>query len=319
MHAPPTLRRSLAIPDELGRISLGELNTAASMLTRVDRKYALKRAEAETLIADLDRATRVLDIEGATAHSYASTYFDTPGLDSFRGTAQPRRRRYKIRIRSYLDSGLAFLEVKTRGPRGRTVKERIPYDPDAALEGVLTPEGALWARRTIEAAGCAAPPAETLGPALEGRYMRTTLLMAKGIGRATLDERLEWKDLRAPRPGSIGAGTRPLPTDSRISAPELVIIETKSGSAPSPLDHLLWSRGHRPVRFSKYATALAALDPELPANRWTRSLAHAFGVKRCERALRAGRMPSALPAAPDADPPSHDSSTRPRLLHLLAS
>lgn len=141
MHAPPTLRRSLAIPEELGRISLAELNAAASMLTRVDRKYALKRVEAESLIADLDRGTRVLDIEGITAHSYASTYFDTPALDSFRGTAQPRRRRYKIRIRSYLDSGLAFLEVKTRGPRGRTVKERIPYDPGAALEGVLTPRG----------------------------------------------------------------------------------------------------------------------------------------------------------------------------------
>lgn len=319
MHAPPTLRRGLAIPEELGRISLAELNAAASMLTRVDRKYALKRSEAESLIADLDRATRVLDIEGVTAHSYASTYFDTPALDSFRGTAQARRRRYKIRIRSYLDSGLAFLEVKTRGPRGRTIKERIPYDPDAALEGVLTPEGALWARRTIGAAGCSAPPSEALGPVLEGRYMRTTLLMTEGIGRATLDDRLEWKDLRALRPGSGGAGMQPPSPASRISAPELVIIETKSGSAPSPLDHLLWSRGHRPVRFSKYATALAALDPELPANRWTRSLAHAFGRERCERTRRAGAMPSALPAVPDADLKPRDSTTRPRRLRLLAS
>ena len=57
-------------------------------------------------------------------------YFDTPDLLSYRRPRCRRRRRFKVRMRSYLDSGLHFLEVKTRGPRGTTVKQRIPYTGD---------------------------------------------------------------------------------------------------------------------------------------------------------------------------------------------
>ena len=42
--------------------------------------------------------------------------------------ARPRRRRFKLRTRSYLDTGSSYLEIKTRGARGTTVKERDEYD-----------------------------------------------------------------------------------------------------------------------------------------------------------------------------------------------
>ncbi|MFV0316059.1 MAG: molecular chaperone, partial [Microthrixaceae bacterium] len=38
------------------------------------------------------------------------------------------------------------------------------------------------------------------------------------------------------------------------------------------LDRALWRRGYRPTSLSKYATGLAALDPDLPRNRWARIL-----------------------------------------------
>jgi hypothetical protein len=34
----------------------------------------------------------------------------------------------------------------------------------------------------------------------------------------------------------------------------------------------LWANGIRPARISKYCTSLAALRPELPSNRWSRSI-----------------------------------------------
>ena len=76
----------------------------------------------------------------------------------------------------------------------------------------------------------------------------------------TIDVELEWE----------------LDTGERMRTPELVVIETKSAAQPSELDRLLWSKGHRPDRISKYATGLAALRPELPANRWNRVLRHHF-------------------------------------------
>lgn len=42
------------------------------------------------------------------------------------------------------------------------------------------------------------------------------------------------------------------------------------------VDRVLWSRGHRPVSISKDATGLAALRPDLPANRWQRTLRSHF-------------------------------------------
>ncbi|MDC4232454.1 polyphosphate polymerase domain-containing protein [Actinomyces sp. B33] len=257
------------VPDALDPIGLDDLNAAAAMLARVDRKYVLTRDEAAEVAARLHPGTRVLQIGRVRAHSYESVYFDTPGLDAFRMTASPRRRRFKIRTRAYLDSSLAFLEVKTRGGRGLTLKERLPYGPDDAAAARLTDEGRRWASAVLSGIGYEDRAAASLAPVLRGSYRRTTLLLAGSQGRATLDSDLSWVDLRLrERPDGPGAG-RPA---GRLEAPGLVIIETKSGSSPSDLDRALWRCGHRPARISKYATALAALDPSLPRNRWHRTL-----------------------------------------------
>ena len=57
-----------------------------------------------------------------------------------------------------------------------------------------------------------------------------------------------------------------------ISAGALAIVETKTPAAPSAADRWLWAAGHRPAVISKYATGMALLHPELPANKWHRVL-----------------------------------------------
>ena len=138
----------------LERISLDDMNARAAMLTRVDRKYVVPTDCLDELLALMNPATQILEIGGKIEQRYASCYFDTPELHSFMDTAHKRRRRYKVRTRSYLDSELAFLEVKTRGPRGHTVKKRMAYDFAQAARMELSREGRLWVAERLEAAQC---------------------------------------------------------------------------------------------------------------------------------------------------------------------
>ena len=160
---------------DLDAIGLDELNKRAAMLTRVDRKYALDAATASAILSRLPEDALVLQIDGQVSQGYASTYYDTPDMDSYLLTALKRRRRFKVRTRSYLSSGASFLEVKTRGPRGVTVKKRMPISWDEA-GAPLAGERRTWVAGKVEKTGYGhLVPA--LEPVLAGSYERNTLLL----------------------------------------------------------------------------------------------------------------------------------------------
>lgn len=285
--------------DHLASTSLAELNGAAGLLTRVDRKYLVPLERAQELVGGLISEARVLDIDGRRRFSYASTYFDTPGLEAFMLTARKRRRRFKVRTRTYLDSGLCFLEVKTRGARGTTVKRRMGYHPDDASR--LTGSGRAFVAACLASTGVTGPAvaravAAALRPVLATTYERTTLHLPRAEARATIDTSLTWRRLtpgvRTRTAGVAGApqALRPVHLTAAIDGGEpvavagLAVVETKNPATPSPADRVLWDAGHRPARISKYATGMALLHPELPANRWYRTLTHEladlFGTDR---------------------------------------
>ena len=68
---------------DLDAIGLDELNKRAAMLTRVDRKYALDVTQASAILSRLPAETKVLQIAGQVSQGYASTYYDTPDMDSY--------------------------------------------------------------------------------------------------------------------------------------------------------------------------------------------------------------------------------------------
>lgn len=256
MDAPMTMRtrhddrdlhaRSLAARTA---VSLEELNERASLLTRVDRKYVLTPAVADAFVAALPASARVLEIDGRRAFRYTSTYFDTAGLDAFLATARRRPRRGKVRTRTYLDSGDAFLEVKTRR-KGSTVKSRIPWMGER-----IDRDAAGFVAQALAEGGVQLD--SSLLPALRVDYPRSTILLPDAGARVTIDSDLTYR-----LPGQ----------DATWHVNGLVIVETKSAGMSSPADQLLWRLGHRPAGISKYATGLAALRPELPRNRWHRLL-----------------------------------------------
>jgi hypothetical protein len=230
----------------LAPVGLEELVARAALQTRVDRKYVLPLAAAEDVVAGLARSeeVRVLQIGWRRCFGYESLYLDTPDLAGYHLAARGRRRRFKVRRRTYLDSGDTFLEVKTRGLRGTTVKERRPGDgPDAGtdfVDDVLRRAGLGWVR------------GRDLHPTLRTAYRRTTLHLPASDSRVTVDTDLTWS-----LPGGPGA-----------VLPGVAIVETKSGGGASAADRRLWRSGHRPSRVSKYGTGLAALRGDLPDNRW---------------------------------------------------
>ena len=237
-------------------ISLDELVREAELLARVDRKYLLPVDVATGVMAGLDPRTRVLEIDGRRDFAYESVYFDTDDHLAYRLTAQRRRRRFKLRTRSYLDTGGCFLELKTKSGRGATVKQRIDYDPEDRAR--LTPRGRDYASRALHAHGHGAALAHRLRPTLISRYRRTTLLLPEG-SRATFDSRMQWC------------------SDGReVGLSDHVIVETKSAGGASALDRALWREGHRPLGISKFGTGTAALHPELPSNKWARVLRDPF-------------------------------------------
>lgn len=230
-------------------VGLVELVDRAELLTRVDRKYLVPTADLDLLIAHLRTDVRVLEIDRRRTFDYRSVYFDTDDLQSYLSTARRRRLRFKVRLRSYLDSDLHFLEVKTRGPRGVTVKHRLPYDgSQERLDGPAR----THVETVLRTAGVDLGGA-VLRPVLTTAYARTTLLVESSGSRMTIDTGLVWS-------GPTGG--------ARAATTSQAVVETKSSRGTSEVDRLLWSLGRRPSSISKYGTGLAALRPDLPANRW---------------------------------------------------
>jgi hypothetical protein len=235
----------------LSPIGLDDLLDRAALQTRVDRKYVVPRAAVDRLLASLDPSTEVLEIGGLRTFTYETLYFDTPDLTSYRLTAYGRRRRFKLRTRTYVDSDQCWLEVKVPGARGSTVKHRAPYRHEHRT--TLDPgrgfvEEVLVGHR-----------AATFLPTLVSRYRRSTLYLPATASRVTIDTDLAWYD-----------------EHHALYLPHLAVVETKSSAAASAVDRSLWRLGIRPTRISKDATALAALRTELPAPSWRRLLRRHF-------------------------------------------
>lgn len=243
--------------DHLATVDLAGLEETASLLQRRDRKYVVPLEVVAELVERLGGGIRVLQIDGRRMFRYQSVYFDTPGSSSYLAAARRRSRRYKVRTRAYLDAGHCLLEVKTRDPRGRTIKERRGHALERAdrLDAGDRPFLGGWSEIGTDVAD--------LEPSLTTSYVRTTLLLEAEDARVTIDTDVQGQ----------------LPDGSTAALAGMAIVETKSAGPPSSADRILWSLGHRPTRISKYCTSLAALRRELPSNRWTRALRQPWIVR----------------------------------------
>jgi hypothetical protein len=221
----------------LDPIGLAELDAAAALQTRVDRKYLVADADLAVLLGELAATHRVLEIDGLRAFRYRTTYYDTDDLLTYRMHVQGRRRRFKARKRRYVESGLSRFEVKLKGLRGRTEKVACASDPCDEL----TPADLAFLREQVGAA-CGLALDAPLRPVLTVRTRRLTVA-APALGeRLTIDVALR-----------LGEG--------RL-ADGFAIVESKSAGRSAVADDVLRTLGARPAGgCSKYLLGTALSRP----------------------------------------------------------
>ncbi len=231
-------------------ISLDDLNAKAEMMARIDNKYVVGRAALQRLIPDLAGQFEILDINRRRAFTYDTRYFDDARHSAYYEHHQGLRKGFKVRTRSYADAGLCYLEVKVKGQRGMTMKNRIPHDP--AQSGVLTDAALAFAQNTY---------AEHYGKAfgyhlqwtLDIRYKRITLVAKEGGERMTIDTDLHFASANK----SLRVGT------------DVFIIETKSDLGRGFADRCLRRVHERPMKkCSKYCVGMATLGEVTRFNRF---------------------------------------------------
>src|SRR5699024_9718073 len=237
-------------------ISLARVSQVAALQTRTDNKYLLTPEQFAELMDNVPCSTRVLEIDDRRVFSYESVYFDTEDLALFRAHRQRRRRRFKVRTRSYIDTGESMFEVKLKGYRDRTVKRRTNHEFER--RGELTGSAQRFLHSVLRHEyGMSAP---ALVPSLTTEYRRATLVDPENATRLTCDVDLRCRD-----------------DNGDAAGPDLVLVESKSAGGRAPADQALKTIGIRPVSLSKYCIGTALVHPDVPANKWNRLLRHHFG------------------------------------------
>ncbi len=220
-------------------IGLDGLNEKAEMLARIDNKYILRASELEPALSSFAEIFDVLDIDGKRGFDYSTIYFDDEELRGYYDHHQRRRKRCKARIRSYVDAGLHFLEVKLNDRRSTTLKKRLRIAaPSTELDST-----ALNFIDSCYREVYGEPFRKELSGAIRITYRRYTLVAKNGGERMTLDTGMRF---------TAGGATAAPPHD-------MFVIETKSARGNGIADKILRGLHVKPTkRVSKFCIGLAA-------------------------------------------------------------
>lgn len=225
----------------LSPVTLEEMD-GVKLLNRIDSKYLTNESTLMGVLEDAALAGyRVLTIGGKRISGYDSVYYDTPSLGMFYAHRNKHLVRQKVRTRTYLDSGEAFLEIKRKNNKGRTKKKRTEI-PQAELMGFASDAHAVeyLAKHSWFTV-------EDISPVLATRFRRITLVNPAMTERLTIDTVLNFENFRTG-----------LETDLK----DTVIIELKQdGRAQSTMKGILLNHRIKPARVSKYCVALTLTDP----------------------------------------------------------
>lgn len=229
-------------------ISLADLNSAAEMLRRRDNKYVVEHATLQKAMERFAQSFDILEIDGIREFTYDTRYFDSQDHGCYYDHHRGKRRRCKVRIRNYLDAGLCYVEIKLKDKRGETIKKRLSYNP--ALARTLDDRAEDFVRTSFRALYNKEFP-YNLGPALDMRYKRMTLVAKVGGERMTIDNGIRFTRGNTVR--DIDQG--------------YFVVETKSSNGNGIADKVLRSLHRHPSnRCSKYCTGAALTIPSLKFN-----------------------------------------------------
>lgn len=223
------------------KIELKEMEKV-TLMNRTDRKYWFHLKDIQAILDTVNEDYFVLNIDGKSILPYATTYFDTDKNEMFANHHNGKLNRYKVRKRSYVSSGISFLEIKFKSNKGRTIKKRIPI----TVNGTLFSEGeALFLKNTSPYS------VNDLKPSLLNNFSRITLVNKNFKERCTIDLNLHFKF-----------------NEKELELSEMVIVEIKSdgNSGLSPITLALRDHRIKTSGFSKYCVGRTIIDYNLKRN-----------------------------------------------------
>ena len=227
------------------------------LMNRIDTKFVTTVPVLKQLLEIARNDYYVQETGGLRISPYYTLYFDTPDCAMYNRHETGCLVRQKVRIRSYVDAGLNFLEVKTKNKHKRTKKKRMTM---ADFNAVNPERGIRFERQDEQYAAYDDFLREylrydptTLVEQVENRFDRITLVNKGKTERLTIDTHLRFHNIATGKDQDMG---------------DIVIIELKrDGLQPSPILGKLLDLRIFPHGFSKYVIGSALTNDELRRNR----------------------------------------------------
>jgi hypothetical protein len=220
--------------NKFGTHSLADINNA-KLMDRVDSKFVIPVELLPQLLEQSSHHYSLLSVDGTKHNDYLNVYFDTDNFSYYHMHHNGKLNRIKVRHRYYVETETAFLEIKYKSNSGRTLKTRIPADPDASK--AIAEHGDFLSDQGVSQPG-KLQPSQVVG------YQRICLASESLGERVTLDTKASFLD----------------PVSGReVVFNDVVIVELKQRriDRQSPFYRLLRSLGIRPQSFSKYCAGVS--------------------------------------------------------------
>jgi hypothetical protein len=229
------------ILNPFNKISLADLDQV-KLMNRTDKKYCLHIEKLPGILEALKDDYSILAIQDEVIFEYDNTYFDTIDNHMYITHQNGNAKRYKIRIRKYVDSNLHFLEIKFKNNKGRTIKERIERE-DFNLN--FSSDESIFIEDNSPFTG------QVLHPKIRSKFNRFTLVDRQFTERVTIDL----------TPGFIIG-------ESKLTLDNLIIIEVKQSKMTKPALITQILKAHKIERqgFSKYCIGRSLLEDSIKKN-----------------------------------------------------
>ena len=220
-----------------------EQMSSIRLMNRTDTKFVTSKENLARLLELAQGKYYAQYNNDSKIANYMTTYWDTDNHRFFLEHHNGRAPRQKVRVRTYMDSNLTFLEVKTKNNHGRTKKKRVEV-PSQEIE-VKGPNGEF-----VE--GLVHQGLAEMHPTVRNRFHRITLVNYGKTERLTIDYDVRFHNMETGNDAETGP---------------LVIIELKrDGNVYSPVLEMLRILRIKPSGFSKYCIGSVMNNRSLKRN-----------------------------------------------------
>ena len=175
--------------NKFNTISLTDLDKV-SLLNRKDSKFIFHYNKLPILLKELRNKYKILEIDNKRLFNYYNIYYDTNNLLFYNAHHNGKRKRFKIRIRRYLDSDLLFFEIKIKNNKNKTIKKRIEITTE---KQIYSEEIKQFIKKNLGPISYKLLPNKLL-PKLFIEFSRITLVDNNFTERLTIDTNLKIKN-----------------------------------------------------------------------------------------------------------------------------